>query len=165
MYENLNGNGNQENSVNGGVTTGVNAGLNINLGGIGNQEEANGGTSNIYKKIDVGTDLNVGEQAGTIKGVYGGVKLDNAEGTGFGLPAKVNPWTKIKNFLFQEIKLTPYQKKVFGEVRDFWCQDIKVEFTPYQKKVFGEVRDFWCQDITDIFKRNKNKDNGNGTNL
>lgn len=177
MYENLNGNGEANNIVNNGANGGINLGannevnaagaglgINLGLGGIGTQEEKNS-ASNIYKKIGVDTNLNIGEQAGTVKGVYGGVKLDNANGEEFGLPAKVTPWTKIKNFLFKDITITPYQKKVLGEVRDFWCQDIKIEFTPYQKKVFGEVRDFWCQDITNIFKRNKNKNKGNGTNL
>ena len=42
------------------------------------------------------------------------------------LPAEVSVWTKIKNFLFHEVKLelTPKQEKVFKEVRDFWTQEI-----------------------------------------
>lgn len=41
--------------------------------------------------------------------------------------AKVSVWTKIRNTLLYEVKLelTPKQEKVFGEVRDFWRQDIK----------------------------------------
>ena len=38
----------------------------------------------------------------------------------------------LKEFLFQEIdlslKLSPYEKKVFKEVKDFWTQDITAEF-------------------------------------
>ncbi len=46
---------------------------------------------------------------------------------GNGLPAQINVWTKIKNFLFKEItvSLTPKQEKVFQEVHDFWHQDAK----------------------------------------
>ena len=43
-----------------------------------------------------------------------------------GLPAEVSIWTKVKNFLCQEITvtMTPKQQKVFQEVHDFWHQDI-----------------------------------------
>lgn len=42
------------------------------------------------------------------------------------LPTEVSVWTKVKNFLFQDIKLelTPKQQKVFQEVHDFWHQEI-----------------------------------------
>lgn len=42
------------------------------------------------------------------------------------LPTEVSVWTKIKNFLFQDITvtLTPKQEKVFKEVHDFWHQEI-----------------------------------------
>ncbi len=43
------------------------------------------------------------------------------------LPTEVSVWTKIRNFL---------------------CQDIKLELTPKQEKVFQEVHDFWHQEIT-----------------
>ena len=43
------------------------------------------------------------------------------------LPTEVSVWTKIRNFL---------------------CQDIKLELTPKQEKVFQEVYDFWTQEIT-----------------
>ena len=43
------------------------------------------------------------------------------------LPSEVSVWTKIRNFL---------------------CQDIKLELTPKQEKVFQEVHDFWHQEIT-----------------
>lgn len=56
------------------------------------------------------------------------------------LPTKVNGWTKVKNFLFQEIKveLTPKQQKVFQEVHDFWHQEITGE----------DVHDFLFYEIT-----------------
>ncbi len=56
-----------------------------------------------------------------------------------GLPSKVSGWTKVKNFLFQEIKveLTPKQEKVFQEVHDFWHQEI----------TFKSFKDFLLQDI------------------
>lgn len=42
------------------------------------------------------------------------------------LPAKISVWTKIRNFLFQDmvIELTPKQEKVFAEVYDFWHKEI-----------------------------------------
>ena len=43
------------------------------------------------------------------------------------LPTEVSVWTKIRNFL---------------------CQDIKLELTPKQEKVFQEVHGFWHQEIT-----------------
>lgn len=51
------------------------------------------------------------------------------------LPAQISPWTKIKNFLFQEVKvtMTPKQEKVLKEVHDFWHQEVN--------------RDFWFQEI------------------
>ncbi len=51
------------------------------------------------------------------------------------VPAEISVWSKIKNFLFQEITLTmtPKQEKVFQEVHDFWHQEVN--------------HDFWFQDI------------------
>ena len=45
------------------------------------------------------------------------------------VPAKLSPWASFKNFLFKPIvvELTPYQRKVFQEVRDFWNQEIVYE--------------------------------------
>lgn len=45
------------------------------------------------------------------------------------VPAKVDAWTSFKKFWLQpiELELTPKQKKVFQEVRDFWCQEIYYE--------------------------------------
>ena len=71
----------------------------------------------------------------TAEPMYGGVEL----GTSKILPTKVSAWTKIKNFLFQEItvELTPKQEKVFQEVHDFWHQDVTLQ----------GIKDFWLQDI------------------
>ena len=71
----------------------------------------------------------------TAEPMNGGIEL----GTAQVLPTKVSPWTKIKNFLFQEItvELTPKQEKVFQEVHDFWHQDVTWE----------KVKNFWLQDI------------------
>lgn len=46
------------------------------------------------------------------------------------LPTNISVWTKIKNFLFQEItvELTPKQEKVFKEVNDFWHQEVNKDF-------------------------------------
>ncbi len=69
-----------------------------------------------------------------------------------GLPTKLSPWTKIKNFLFQDITvtMTPKQAKVLGEVRDFWCQDIKgsdVKEFLFQEVTLEQMKDFWFQKI------------------
>ena len=55
------------------------------------------------------------------------------------VPAKINTWTKIKNFLFKEvtIELTPKQEAVFKSINDFWHQEIDGE----------EVRSFLFQKI------------------
>lgn len=51
------------------------------------------------------------------------------------VPAEISTWTKIKNFLFQEITLTMTTKQelVFQEVHDFWHQEVN--------------RDFWFKEI------------------
>ena len=56
------------------------------------------------------------------------------------LPSEVSVWTKIRNFLCQDIKLelTPKQEKVFQEVHDFWHQEITVK----------NVHDFLFYEIT-----------------
>ena len=42
------------------------------------------------------------------------------------VPAKISPWTNVKSFFLQPItlELTPYESKVFKEVKDFWNQEI-----------------------------------------
>ena len=71
----------------------------------------------------------------TAEPMNGGVEL----GTAKTLPSKVSGWTKVKNFLFQEItvELTPKQEKVFQEVHDFWHQDV----------TWQSFKDFWTQEI------------------
>ena len=46
-----------------------------------------------------------------------------------GVPSKISTWTKIKNFLFQEVKveLTPRQAEVFNSINNFWKQEITEE--------------------------------------
>ena len=41
------------------------------------------------------------------------------------VPSKISTWTKIKNFLFQEIKidLTPRQQATFQAINDFWHEE------------------------------------------
>ena len=58
----------------------------------------------------------------------------------FTLPAKVSAWTKVKNFLFQEIKveLTPKQQKVEDEINAFLYQEI----------TWQKVHDFLFQEIS-----------------
>ena len=42
------------------------------------------------------------------------------------VPEKISMWTKIRNFLLQDITvtMTPKQEKVLQEVHDFWHQEI-----------------------------------------
>ena len=56
-----------------------------------------------------------------------------------GVPAKVSVWSKVKQFLCQEItvELTPKQEKVFQEVHDFWHQEV----------TWQGFKEFWLQDI------------------
>ena len=56
------------------------------------------------------------------------------------LPTEVSLWTKIRNFLFQDmtLELTPKQEKVFQEVHDFWTQEITGQ----------KVHDFLFYEIT-----------------
>lgn len=82
--------------------------------------------------------------------VFGGVDVKpEAEevkvNTEFSLPTKVSVWTKIKNFLFQDIKveLTPKQQKVEDEINEFLHQEI----------TWGKIHDFLFQEIS--FKKNK----------
>ena len=91
----------------------------------------------------------------TAEPMYGGVEL----GTSKILPTKVSAWTKIKNFLFQEIdlfqevdlnkpivlELTPKEEKVLTEVHDFLFQEVK----------FPELHDFLFQEVTIFGKKNK----------
>jgi len=78
--------------------------------------------------------------------VFGGVDVNAGSvdevkvNTEFNLPTKVSVWTKIKNFLFQDIKveLTPKQQKVEDEINDFLHQEI----------TWGKVHDFLFQEIS-----------------
>ena len=68
------------------------------------------------------------------------------------LPSEVSIWTKIRNFLCQdiEITLTPKQEKVFKEVHDFWNQEItgqKVHDFFFYEITGEKVKDFLFQEI------------------
>lgn len=72
--------------------------------------------------------------------------------TGKTLPTKINVWTKIKKFLFQDItiELTPKQEKVFKEVHDFWHQEITgqdVHDFLFHEITWQSTKDFWLQKI------------------
>lgn len=68
------------------------------------------------------------------------------------VPAEITVWSKVKNFLLQEItvELTPKQEKVFKEVSDFWHQEITGQdvrnflFQPISGK---DIRNFLFQEI------------------
>ena len=55
------------------------------------------------------------------------------ETNGENLPAKIGVWSKIRNFLFQEIDLNA---------------PIKVELTPYQQKIEDEINEFLHQEVS-----------------
>lgn len=65
--------------------------------------------------------------------------LENNFANANSLPAQVSVWTKVKNFLFQEISvtMTPKQERVLQEVHDFWHQDVTAK----------SMHDFWFQEI------------------
>ena len=79
--------------------------------------------------------------------VFGGVEVNPEEKASaeFNLPTKVSVWTKIKNFFCQDIKveLTPKQQKVEDEINEFLHQEI----------TWGKVHDFLFQEVS--FKKNK----------
>ncbi len=55
------------------------------------------------------------------------------------VPEKISTWTKVRNFLFQEITvtMTPKQEKVLQEVHDFWHQEVTGQ----------KIHDFLFQEI------------------
>ena len=68
------------------------------------------------------------------------------------LPIKPCIWTKVKNFLCQDItvELTPKQEKVFQEVHDFWHQEITaqdVNNVLTHEITWQSTKDFWLQKI------------------
>lgn len=72
--------------------------------------------------------------------ILGEVEMNQEEvKTEFNLPTKVSVWTKIKNFLFQDIKveLTPKQQKVEDEINEFLHQEI----------TWKKVHDFLFQEV------------------
>lgn len=42
------------------------------------------------------------------------------------VPAKISPWSNVKSFFMKPVQLdlTPYEKKVFNEVKNFWMGEI-----------------------------------------
>ena len=58
------------------------------------------------------------------------------------LPSQINAWTKIKNFLFQEITvtMTPKQEKVLQEVHDFWHQEVNHDFWFQEIKIVDNIK-------------------------
>ena len=85
-------------------------------------------------KVNSAEPMNMGTEAGTA------------------LPTKPSIWTKIKNFLCQDItvELTPKQEKVFKEVHDFWHQEITgqdVREALMHEITWQGTKDFWLQKI------------------
>ena len=63
----------------------------------------------------------------------------------FNLPSKVSIWSKIKNFLFKEVKveLTPKQQEFEDNMNDFLHQEV----------TWGKVHDFLFKEVS--FKKSK----------
>ena len=59
------------------------------------------------------------------------INRDNVIGNQFDatVPTKISTWTKIKNFLLQDItvELTPKQEATFKAINDFWHPEITTE--------------------------------------
>lgn len=98
--------------------------------------------------VEVDSNLNLTQEA-TLENVE--QELSTA------LPVEQGFWGKFKGFLFQEINLKEFlfqeinmKELMFKEVKAF--DGLKINLTPYEKKVFGEVKDFWTQDVKQIFK-------------
>ncbi len=68
-----------------------------------------------------------------------GTVENSAEFKPAAVPEKISTWTKIRNFLFQDITvtMTPKQEKVLQEVHDFWHQEVTGQ----------KVHDFLFQEI------------------
>ena len=54
-------------------------------------------------------------------------------------------WSKFKSFMFRELNFS----SVFPRV------SFELDLTDYEKKVFGEVRDFWTKDVRTMFFNKK----------
>ena len=107
-----------------------------------------------------------------VEGVFGGVEFQPVEqpnqenivgpqvqaesvtGTVFtkveaaNLPVKQSVWSKIRTFLFQDVK---------------WSAPIKIQLTPYKEKIEDEINEFLHQEISFkgffdlVFDKNKKK--------
>lgn len=64
---------------------------------------------------------------------------NNVEFKPAAVPEKISMWTKIRNFLLQDITvtMTPKQEQVFKEVHDFWHQEVTGQ----------KIHDFLFQEI------------------
>ncbi len=78
--------------------------------------------------------------------IYNEIPMENASSEN--LPTKVGMWGKIKSFFLQEIKveLTPAQQQFQDDLNDF----LHIELT------WKDFHDFLFQDITFGKKKNKN---------
>ena len=47
----------------------------------------------------------------------------------------------------QEYSKVPVKSGFWQSFKAFWLQPVVIELTPYQKKVFNEVHDFWHQEV------------------
>lgn len=53
----------------------------------------------------------------------------------------------VQNNANGEYAKVPVKKGFWQSFKAFWLQPVTLELTPYQKKVFQEVHDFWNQEI------------------
>ena len=88
----------------------------------------------------------MGEYQINSEGENGNIENKGVENVNSALPTKVSFWTKIKNFLFQDInvELTPYQQKIEDEINEFLHQEV----------TWQGFKNFLFQDVT-FGKKNK----------
>ena len=80
------------------------------------------------------------------------VKMGNGINNSANLPAEVSVWSKVRNFLCQDVEVTlgPKQEQVFQAGHEFWCDDItglKVHEMLLDDFAGEKVKNFLFQEI------------------
>lgn len=87
------------------------------------------------------SDLNVAES--TSEEINFGQEITLENNSEEFLPVERGFWSKFSEF-FKEFSFS----NIFPRI------SFELELSDYEKKVFGEVRDFWSQDIRELFGKN-----------
>lgn len=107
---------------------------------VGNYNEVNNVTQNTNT---VTGEVNVTNTVNQNDGVTNPVNTSNTTASTVNVPVKVSTWSKIKAFLFQEIRFgfKPKTEVKLQEAHNFWHQDVtteKVHSFLFQKIKFGK---------------------------